>query len=286
MLDYDAVRRHVFAERRCAYTLRDTQLYALAVGMGLAPRDEAQLRHLRDEAPLTLPTMAAAIAWPGPWYGTEGLGIDAARIVHAEQRMRFFAPLPAAAALDVSTRIAAVHDRGAARGALVALDCELRDDTRRLASGRSLILLRGDGGFGAGDGRGDECPTVQPPLPGRSADDAIELPTSPQAALLYRLWGDRNALHCDPSRARDAGFDGPILHGLASYGIAGHALIRHACGGEPTRLLALGLRLSAPLYPGETLRFEFWRESAQRLRFRAHAGARCVIDRGDARIEA
>ena len=83
---------------------------------------------------------------------------------------------------------------------------------------------------------------------------------SPRAALIYRLSGDLNPLHADPEVARAAGFERPILHGLASFGVAAHAILRSCCDYDPTRLASIGLRFSSPAYPGETLRTEIWRD--------------------------
>ncbi len=93
-----------------------------------------------------------------------------------------------------------------------------------------------------------------------------DLPTLPQAALIYRLSGDYNPLHADPAVAAAAGFRQPILHGLCTYGVAGHALLKTLCGYDPARLRRMDVRFSAPVYPGETIRTEIWHESAGRAR--------------------
>ena len=84
--------------------------------------------------------------------------------------------------------------------------------------------------------------------------------TLPQTALLYRLVADRNPLHADPELARKAGFDRPILHGLAAYGVAGIALLREVCDNDPARLASMSARFTSPAFPGDTLRTEIWRD--------------------------
>jgi acyl dehydratase len=116
-----------------------------------------------------------------------------------------------------------------------------------------------------------------PPVPERAPDHEFEFGTSAQAALIYRLSGDSNPLHADPEVATKAGFRQPILHGLATYGMAGYAAIRTLAGNDAARLRRLALRLTSPVYPGEVIRFQFWRESDTRVHVRGRVDARDVI---------
>jgi acyl dehydratase len=111
------------------------------------------------------------------------------------------------------------------------------------------------------------------------------MPTLPQSALIYRLVADPNPLHADPRVARAAGFERPILHGMCAYGMAAHALIRTLCDYDAARLAAISLRFSAPMLPGDLLRFAIWRDGSQ-VRFRADVDARgvTVLDHGTATV--
>ena len=122
-------------------------------------------------------------------------------------------------------------------------------------------------------------------MPERAPDLTCSLQTLPQAALLYRLTGDMNPLHADPAVARQAGFDRPILHGLCTYGVVGHAILRAACNYDAARFKAMHARFTAPVYPGETLETEMWR-NGQILLFRSRVKERGVIavDSGRATI--
>jgi acyl dehydratase len=76
---------------------------------------------------------------------------------------------------------------------------------------------------------------------------------------LFRLTGDTNPLHADPERAKAAGFPRPILHGMASFGIAAHAVLRTAAEYQVDRLASIEVRFARPVFPGETVRTEMWR---------------------------
>jgi acyl dehydratase len=107
--------------------------------------------------------------------------------------------------------------------------------------------------------------------------------TRPEQALIYRLSGDMNPVHADPTVAARAGFARPVLHGLCTYGIAGRALLATACGGDPARFRELHVRFSAPVYPGETIRVELWEHGAEwRLRARVAERDAVVLNNGRA----
>jgi len=125
-----------------------------------------------------------------------------------------------------------------------------------LATVTQLNLLRGDGGFGPGGSEG--APTAPHRIPERPPDTIGELPTTPQAALIYRLSGDFNPLHADPVVARAAGFQRPILHGMATMGVAAHAVLRSVLDYDAARFAGMRVRFTAPALPGDTLRTELW----------------------------
>ena len=122
-------------------------------------------------------------------------------------------------------------------------------------------------------------PTDRPP------DLTLDLPTRSDQALLYRLSGDYNPLHVDPEAAQSVGFERPILHGLCAYGVVGRAVLKLLCAEDPARLRRLDVRFSSPLYPGETVRTEVWREGDGRAAFRALAAERGVVIQNNGVVE-
>jgi acyl dehydratase len=150
----------------------------------------------------------------------------------------------------------------------------LRDITgQRLAATSTILVLRGNGGFG---GTIEGMPHAAP-LPERIPDGAVDVMTRPEQALIYRLSGDTNPLHAVPAAAQLAGFPRPILHGLCSFGVAARALLSVFADGDATRLRRFGLRVASPVYPGETLRIEYWRLGEESIAFRARVVERDVV---------
>jgi acyl dehydratase len=274
-IDYDRLRNWPFPEVEQSYTAKDSILYALGVGLGADPVDQRQLRFVYEEGLRALPTMAAVLAYPGFWIKDPATGVDWKQVLHGEQGLVIHRPLPAAATVTGRTVIDAIVDKGPGRGALLYAHRDVRDieSGELLCSVSTTAFLRGDGGFGGPSG-----PTRPAhALPDRAPDIAVDLSTLPQAALIYRLSGDYNPLHADPAVAKAAGFPRPILHGLCTYGVAGHALLRALCGYDPTRLRRMDVRFSAPVFPGETIRTEIWREGEGRASFRCRVVERDVV---------
>ena len=140
----------------------------------------------------------------------------------------------------------------------------------------SSVFIRGEGGWG-GD-RGPSGPQNVPPE--REPDHTVTYVTSPDQALLYRLNGDRNPLHSDPSFAAMGGFDRPILHGLCTYGFTGRALLHALCGGESANFQHIAGRFASPVIPGEALTVRAWVTGDGEAVFTTSVGDRIVIDQG------
>ena len=283
MLNYDKVMNRDFGEVEQSYTARDTILYALGVGLGFDPLDEKQLRYVFEESPgfSALPTMAVVLGSPGFWVRDPDTGIDWQKLLHGEQGLTLHAPLPPAADVTGITRVTDIVDKGD-KGAFIYSDRTLYNKSTgdKLATLTATTVARGDGGYDGPSGEVKPAHTI----PDRTADTRCELPTLPQAALIYRLSGDPNPLHAAPGVASAAGFKAPILHGLCTLGIAGHAILKTCCDYQPDKLKSLQLRFSAPVYPGETIRTDIWRDGNV-LSFQAVAVERDVKVLSNGRAE-
>ena len=240
-----------------AWRDREAMLYALGIGLGSDPMNLQELPFVYENGLKAAPTLATVLAM------TEGYsrliarsGVNFARVVHGEQSVALHRPLPAEGQADAQSHVAAVYDKGE-RGAILLVETTLTaKDGEPLATLRSSIFARADGRFG-GSSDGEAEPH---PRPQRPADLSLDIPTRPDQALLYRLNGDRNPLHADPAFAKLVGFPRPILHGLCTFGITCRAVLQAYADFDPARVKSHQARFSAPVFPGETVTVDLWRD--------------------------
>ena len=265
-----------------SYTARDPIFYALSLGFGQDPVNAHELPFVLEKNTQVLPTFPVVVAQPGMWARELDTGIDWVKIVHGEHDLVIHKPLPSSGTVTGQTRIIDAIDKGPGKGALVISRREVRDKASGdlYATITQTTFARGDGGFG-GPPRPSPVPHA---LPDRAADVVCDLPTRPEMALIYRWNADMNPLHADPDIARKAGFPRPILHGLATFGVAGHAILKTMCDYDPARFKSIAGRFSAPVYPGETIRTEMWRDGPV-VSFRARLVERDVIALNNGRAE-
>ena len=282
-MDIDALNNWKFEDIEHTYTERDTMLYALGLGFGEDPNDVKELAYVYEDGLKTMPSMALVLGYPGFWLKDPKTGITWQKVLHGEQWLNVLKPLPVAGTVIGRTRIDQISDKGEGKGAVMYLTRDIIDKAsdELLAQVKMSTFCRGDGGFG-----GENLPGPKPAvIPDRAPDHVCELTTLPRQALIYRLSGDYNPLHADPAVARSVGFDRPILHGMATYGIAGRAVLKTVCDYDAAKLVGLDVRFSAPVYPGETVRVEIWQDGKE-IRFRASVVERdvVVLNNGAARL--
>jgi acyl dehydratase len=270
-LDYDSLMTTAITDAEYSYTDQDAMLYAMGVGFGSDPLNEQELSYVYEKHLSTVPTLATIVA-------SESLladcGWDYSQMLHGQQWLELYRPLPAAAELIASHRVAAAYDKGPGRGAVICIETDARlkkDDTALFTLG-STLMARGDGGFGGPSG----SPPAPHRVPVREPDLSCDLLVRPDQALIYRLSGDRNPLHVDLQVAGAAGFDKPILHGLCTYGIACRAILKTICDYDFTLITGFDARFSAPVMPGDLLTTEMWQERNV-VSFRCSVKARDVI---------
>ena len=257
-IDYHRLKNRSFPVLEHRYTKKDAILYALGVGLGRDWLDETELQFVYEEGLLALPTFASVVAYPGFWLREPDTGVDHRMVLHAEQEIEIHKTLAPEGHVTARTEVLEVVDKGAGKGAFIYSARTIRDvaTDQPICTLRQSSIARGQGGFGGAKSFESEVHEI----PAREPDARCDLSTLPQAALIYRLSGDFNPLHASPKVARAAGFERPILHGMCTFGVAAYAVLKTYCGSDVERFRRIKVRFSAPVFPGETVRTQMWRE--------------------------
>ncbi|QUD86001.1 MaoC family dehydratase [Phenylobacterium montanum] len=238
-----------------SWKAKDTILYALGVGMGWDPLNDDERAFVYEKDLKPVPSQAGVVAWGANAGNT---GINYLMVVDGERKIVFHKPLPTSGEVVASSRIVGAWDKGPGKGAVVMSETELRDKP----TGELMLTItgstfaRGDGGFG-GPSEGQPEPHK---VPDRAPDMSVDIPTRDDQAVIYRLSGDYNPLHIDPAVAKMAGFEKPILHGMCTYGITCRAVLQTYAEFDPARFKSHQARFSAPVYPGETITVDLWKD--------------------------
>ena len=261
-------------ETEISWTSKDSLLYALGVGAGASDPTGFELQftteNTRDVPQRMLPTQVVVI---GPSRMPDYGDFNLAALLHGDQHIELHQEIPAAGSAVAQSRVAGIYDK--TKAALVVLETNVRShDGEPMWISRAGLFISGEGGWG-----GDRGPANTWQRPDREPDQVTGYDTRADLALLYRLSGDRNPLHSDPSFAAMAGFDTPILHGLCTFGVTGRALLHTLCGSDPARFGSMSGRFKAPVLPGQRLDVHMWDEGDATL-FQTCVGDRVVFDAG------
>lgn len=250
------------ASTQFTYNERDAIMYALGVGVSTTQDD--YLKFLFESSPdfCVLPTYGVIpIMEPigdailkGDF---KGIQVNPAMILHGEQYLEVIKPLNPADTLTSKANVVDVIDKGS--GAVIITNVESFDGSgSKVLFGQTVIFVQKAGGFGGKRTSDKIIPLVETPK--RTPDAVMEEKTSIDQAALYRLNGDKNPLHIDPSFSALAGFPKPILHGLCSFGYAARHVLKQYCDNDVKKFKSIKVRFTSPVLPGQTVRTEMWKD--------------------------
>jgi acyl dehydratase len=260
-----------------SWTSKDALLYAVGIGAG-SEELAFTTENTNGVDQQVFPTFPVVIGWGrGSAMGNIGT-FNPALLVHGQQAVTLHRPIPVEGTVTITSEITGIYDK--VKAAVVVSESQAVMDGEPLYTNTSSVFIRGEGGWGGE--RGPSGPKNVPPE--RDPDRVLTYQTAPDQAFVYRLSGDRNPLHTDPSFAVLGGFDRPILHGLCSYGFTGRALLHGVCDGDPAAFEHIEGRFTAPVMPGDSLTIRMWSVGDGETLFTTSAGEgdaeRVVIDQG------
>ncbi|KAJ3356188.1 hypothetical protein HDU83_001767 [Entophlyctis luteolus] len=255
------------ADQRVHYNRRDLILYALAIGA-----TDLSFTYELSKNFCAFPTYPLVLPLKGRYvdvnsyadqmkdgFNVPGLPkIDLSKLVHGDQSIEIVRPIPSNGGdFVLRTTLLGVYDAG--KGMIIDKETLLVDAagqiyTRMTAS----AFVIGAGGFG---GPKRPKPARQAPVPSRDPDFVQVSEISPQQAMLYRLSGDYNPLHADPSIGKRIGMKGAILHGLCTFGFSAAAILAAVANNDATRFKFISGKFAAPVYPGDKLETRIWKVS-------------------------
>jgi len=252
---------------KVSYNVRDLILYAVGIGC-----NELKFVYENDAEFSPFPTYPIVLGFKGTANSIVGFPSEAMIqtshlpplpgirvLLDGERYLEVINPLPQEGEFTLKNTLIGISKRG--QGALVETETIISDNEKvyvKIISGSFLIGAKDFEPEKAGKSFSE---TIK--VPNRAPDAVEEVKTLPNQAHIYRLSGDYNPLHIDPSMAKMNGFQQPILHGLCTFGHAAHAVLKKYAGNDPAQFKAIKCRFSKPVIPGDTLVISMWKEGSR-----------------------
>jgi len=263
-------------DRPVGWNKRDLLTYAVGVG---AKNDELHFAYELDKNFAPLPTYPVVLQLKGDGQDVNlfaervkgrpipGLPpMNPNRVVHATQSIEVIKdiPLVSGPGWKFTTRYTGINENKT--GIVLTAENKLvGPDGQVYAKLYSSSFNLGAKATGEKFSKVIAGPPSAKPIPkdrANTPDHTITESTSPEQALIFRLSGDYNPLHIDPSIGQAAGFGGVILHGLSTFGFAARAIIKTVGGNDPKSLRFFGVRFTSPVKPGDKLETQIWEVGA------------------------
>ncbi|CCK68350.1 bifunctional hydroxyacyl-CoA dehydrogenase/enoyl-CoA hydratase FOX2 KNAG_0A06960 [Huiozyma naganishii CBS 8797] len=244
------------------FNYRDCILYNLGLG---ATSKELKYVYEKDPDFQVLPTFAVIPSMNSvPSLAMDDLVDDFnyAMLLHGEQYFKLnVSKLPTSGQLKTVAKPLQVLDKSGKAAVIVGGMTTVNAKTgKTLVYNEGTFFVRGahvpKGKEMKGEGRARFATENFKAPQDKSPDFVFEYTTSEDLAALYRLSGDYNPLHIDPSVAKAVKFPKPILHGLCFLGISAKALYEHYGPYEE-----LKVRFTNVVIPGDKLRVKGWKQA-------------------------
>uniref|UniRef100_A0A8C1ZF42 Hydroxysteroid (17-beta) dehydrogenase 4 n=1 Tax=Cyprinus carpio TaxID=7962 RepID=A0A8C1ZF42_CYPCA len=236
-------------EMSFSYTHMNCILYALGVGMSTREPDHLKFLYEGHQDFSCLPTFGVipALSAMTGLGSVPDLNIDFTRLLHGEQYLEMFRALPTSGTLTSRGSVADVLDKGS--GMVILLDVHTYSEGELVCYNQFSVFIVGAGGFG-GKRTSQKAVTAAPP--DRAPDAVIVDQTSRDQVTLNTLTAPLFT---------SLGFKSPILHGLCSFGFAARHVLKQYAANDVSRFKSIKVRFVKPVYPGQSLQTEMWKEA-------------------------
>lgn len=239
----------------------------LAFSAVIGDTSDACFDDARPEGVVALPQYCVSLEWPlarDPKTAA-GLGLtggEAKAVIHLRQDSQFHSPIRPGDVLSIRSVLTGV--RAAPRGAIV----RSRTDTVNASKGMHVVTTHSDALFMGVSVNGDDTPEKE-----SSTEPLEDLPASCERTTVHiarelpHLYTEcariYNPIHTERAVALAAGLPDIILHGTATWALAGREITRRYADGDAGRLRRLAGEFSAMVIPGEDIVIEFARSSTE-----------------------
>uniref|UniRef100_A0A3P9PHR3 Hydroxysteroid (17-beta) dehydrogenase 4 n=1 Tax=Poecilia reticulata TaxID=8081 RepID=A0A3P9PHR3_POERE len=239
-----------------SFTSNQCILYALGVGMSTKDPDSLRFLYEGHQDFSCLPTFGVipsqAATMGGGLSSVPGLSIDFTQVLHGEQYLELYKPLPTSGIYPLIYTVCSMQKFVLGYHVkcqhLLCFAVNTYNGDELVCYNQFSVFVVGAGRFG-GKRSSDKAKVCQSP---RAPDAVVIESTTGDQAALYRLSGDWNPLHIDPGFAAMGGFRAPILHGLCSFGFAARHVLKRFADNDPAKFKAIKVTLVSFMQVKET----------------------------------
>ncbi len=176
----------------------------------------------------------------------EAMGLDILKVVHAEQEMTWRSVIRPGDQIHSSAEIVGMKQVGV--NELLELEILCRREDEIVVEMQYRLMLRGTG---KGKKKKGESPTTMKKR--KKVAEQTVFVTEDQGRRYADASGDHNPIHTSDEVASLAGLPRAILQGLCTMAIASQAIVDELLNGDPSRLKAMKVRFSKPVFMGQEL---------------------------------
>lgn len=200
-------------------------------------------------------------------------------MVHGDQHLKFYNPINPGDKITYTAKIEDIEDKGSGEVFKVNVISTNQDGDKIVESKWGLFIR----GIGSGKRPERRSPKILVSFDPKNIifRKTINMPKD----ITYKYSQaskDMNPIHLDEEVAKRAGLHGIVVHGMCTMAMTSEGIIKSYLNNNSNDLLSLGVRFSAPVFPGDELDIEASKTSeSNKLAFqvvRKSDGVRAIRD--------